>query len=416
MKEDRKSPALIREQVMKFSTKIATGLSKPLQKFVAQMVFGILAASDIKFSNIARSLQEEIRLIKTETRLSRNAKAKGVAKNVTEALIQEGAVWIKNDTVLAIDISDIAKEYAEKMEYLATVRDGSKGELTKGYWLIGVVGADVNGERLTPLRMELYSQEADDFDSENTQILNAIDQVRSALGTRGIWAIDRGGDRGTLLDGLLSRKARFVIRLIGQRNLRDERGRIRNSLTLACGMRCRETLEFVTDEQGVNRRRTVRVGYRTVRLPKREEQLTLVVIKGFGEKPMLLLTSANDKPARGILEIYLTRWKIEESFRVLKSGYHVEDIRARSYARLRNVVVLLMAAFYFLAAVLGERFELRILLQKILKKARRFFETPAFKFYALADGLFQMLFRIGFQQLKKPRFVRPNQLTLSFFS
>lgn len=414
MKEDRKSPALIRDRVMKFSATIAAGLSKPLQKFVAQMVFGILAASDIKFSNIARSLQEEIRLIKTETRLSRNAKAKGVAPNVTQALIQEGAAWIKSDTVLAIDISDIAKEYAEKMEYLATVRDGSKGELTKGYWLIGVVGADVNGERLTPLRMELYSQEADDFDSENTQILNAIDQVRSALGTRGIWAIDRGGDRGALLDGLLSRKARFVVRLTGERNLRDERGRIRNSLTMACGMRCRETLEFVTDEQGVNRRRQVRIGYRTVRLPEREEQLTLVVIKGFGEKPMLLLTPANEKKPRAILEIYLTRWKIEESFRVLKSGYHVEDIRARSYIRLRNVIVLLMAAFYFLAAVLGERFELRILLQKVLKKARRFFETPGFKFYALADGLVHMLFRIGFHQLKKPRVMRPNQLTFSF--
>ena len=140
--------------------------------------------------------------------------------------------------------------------------------------------------------------------------------------------------------------------------------------------------------------------------------MTLVVIKGFGEKPMLLLTNVPDKKPHEILEIYLTRWKIEESYRVLKSGYHVEDIRARSYVSLRNVVALLMAAFYFLAVVLGKRFELRILLAKVLKHAKRFFATPGFKFYALADGLFHMLFGIGFQPPKKPEPSGPRLLML----
>jgi Transposase DDE domain len=401
VQEERKAPAVIRNQVVQFSATIAIGLSKPLRKFVAQMLFGILASSDVKFSNIARSLNEEIRLVKTETRLSRNAKAKGIAESLTQALIREGARWIKDDTVLAIDISDIAKEYAKKMQYLGKVRDGSKGELTMGYWLLGVVGAEVSGKRLTPLFMELYSQKAEDFESENSQILNAIDQVRSSLGARGIWTIDRGGDRGTILDGLLSRSAQFVIRAMGNRDVRDGRGRRRNLAALAYGMTCPDEFEFVTDENGANRRRRVRIGCRTIRLPDHKEELTLVVIKGFGEKPMMLLCRVNDKKPHEILEIYLTRWKIEDSYRVLKSGYHIEDIRARSYNGLRNVVALLMAAFYFLAAVLGERFELRILLQKILKRARRFYGTPTFKFYALADGLFNLLHRTGFTRPHK---------------
>lgn len=416
MQPDRKSPGIIRDQVVAFSAKVSVGLSRPLQKFVAQMVFGMLAACDIKFSNIARGLHEEpkTRLVKTETRLSRNAQAQGIAESVTQSLIREGAPWIKEDTVLAIDISDITKGYAKKMQYLATVRDGSKGELSKGYWLLGVVGADVNGERLTPLFMELYSQEATEFNSENSQILGAVDQVRASAGQRGIWTIDRGGDRETLLDGLLSRQARFVIRSIGQRNLRDERGQLRGSRAMGKGMRCREVVEFVTDEHGANRRYQVRIGARTVRLPKHEEEMTLVVIKGFGKQPMLILTNVNDKQPRQILEIYLTRWKIEESFRVLKSGYHVEDIRARSYARLRNVVALLMAAFYFLAVVLGNRFELRLLLQKVLKRARRFFGTPDFKFYALADGLFDMLCRTAFERPKRSEPIGPPQLMFPF--
>jgi len=415
MKEDRRLPDVVRDQVVRFSAKLATRLKKPLQKFVGQMLFGILAAKDIKLSSIARSLQEEIKLGKTENRLSRNAQAKGLAGNLTQALIQDGAPWIKNDTVLAIDISDVAKQYAKKMEYLATVRDGSaQGELTNGYWLLGVVGADVKGDRLTPLLMDLYSQDAADFESENTQILNAIDQVRSVVAGRGIWAIDRGGDRGCLLGGLLERSCRFVVRLVGDRNLRNRQGKLRNSLTMANGIRCSEEIEIVTEDQGVSQRHRVRIGRQLVQLPKRDEWLIMVVIKGFGEKPRLLLTNVEDQSNRAILEIYLTRWKIEESYRFLKSSYHVEDIRVRSYAGLRNVVALLMAAFYFLAVVLGTRFELSILMRKVLAKVRRFFEVPEFKFYALADGLCRILFKIGLGPPKKRNTGSTSQLAFSF--
>jgi len=58
------------------------------------------------------------------------------------------------------------------------VRDGSTGEpRSNGYWLLEVLGADVEGEDLTPLYGELYYQEAMDFRSENSQILGAMDRA-----------------------------------------------------------------------------------------------------------------------------------------------------------------------------------------------------------------------------------------------
>ena len=72
---------------------------------------------------------------------------------------------------------------------------------SNGYWLLEVLGTDVEGEDLTPLYGEVYSQEARDFRSENSQILGAMDTVMEGVGTRGIWAIDRRGDRGILLKG-----------------------------------------------------------------------------------------------------------------------------------------------------------------------------------------------------------------------
>ena len=52
---------------------------------------------------------------------------------------------ICEDTVLAPDLSGIRKEYARKMEHLATVWDGSTGETHAGYWLVDVTAAEVNG-------------------------------------------------------------------------------------------------------------------------------------------------------------------------------------------------------------------------------------------------------------------------------
>ena len=67
--QDSKLRSRLKAQLTKFSTELCDGLSRPQEKFVAQMLFGIQASHDVKLSNIARSLKEEIPLIKTEDRL-----------------------------------------------------------------------------------------------------------------------------------------------------------------------------------------------------------------------------------------------------------------------------------------------------------------------------------------------------------
>ena len=62
----------IKRDLSKFSEKISKGLTKPKSKFVAQMLYGILAGNKVHLSEIARSLYEEITLKKTIERLSRN--------------------------------------------------------------------------------------------------------------------------------------------------------------------------------------------------------------------------------------------------------------------------------------------------------------------------------------------------------
>ena len=64
----------LKAQLTKFAAELCRDLSKPLGKFVTQMLFGIQASQDVKLSNICRTLGEAIPLIRTEKRLSRNLK------------------------------------------------------------------------------------------------------------------------------------------------------------------------------------------------------------------------------------------------------------------------------------------------------------------------------------------------------
>lgn len=389
--QDSKLRSRLKAQLTKFSSELCEGFSRPLEKFVGHMLFGIQASQDVKLSNIARSLKEEIPLIKTEDRLSRNLKAVEL-EQLTGQLAKMASQRVEANTVLCLDLSDIRKEYAKKMEYLAPVHDGSTGEVHAGYWLCDITGAEVNGSEIVPLYQKLYSAEAQEFLSENAEVLAGVDLVRTHTQGRGIWAVDRGGDRKKLLEPLLDRHERFVIRSTGKRFVVDRKNIKRSVAELGAQCRLRHRARIIKIQDGQEKTYDLRYGVEPIRLAGRNERLQLVVVAGFGEEPMLLLTNALDGARDSqslwwIAQIYLTRWKIEETFRFIKQSYNLEDIRVLKYQRLKNLVVLVTAAAYFAATFLGQKMKLRILCEKLLIISQRFFGIPPFRFYALADGI-----------------------------
>jgi hypothetical protein len=395
--QDNKIRSRLKAQLTKFTSQLGEGLSQPLQKFVGEMLFGIQASQGVKLSNVARSLEEDIPLIKTEDRLSRNLKAKELESHLGPRLASLASRRVEANAVLCLDLSDVRKEYAEKMEYLDQVWDGSEGEVHAGYWLASVTAAEVQGNEITPLYQTLFSARAQDFISENAEILTAVDQVRAHTRGRGIWAVDRGGDRRKLLEPLLERRERFVIRSTGQRMVLDRRGHRVTVHHLGACCRLRYQARVIKIEKGEEKVYQLRYGAEPIRLPGREEKLHLVVVAGFGQEPLLLLTNllgVRDSPSLWwVVEIYLTRWKIEETFRFVKQSYHLEDIRVLRYQRLKNLVLLVTAAAYFAATFLGQRLKLKILCEKLLIISQRFFGIPPFRFYALADGIKKILSR-----------------------
>ncbi len=111
------------------------------------MLFGIQASQGVKLSSIARSLEEGIALIKTEDRLSRHLKAKALESHLRSRLVRMGSRRMEANTVLCLDLSIVRKEYAEKMECLDRVWDGSQGEVYQGPWLCSVTGGGSTRQR-----------------------------------------------------------------------------------------------------------------------------------------------------------------------------------------------------------------------------------------------------------------------------
>ncbi len=77
---------------------------------------------------------------------------------------------VGQDTLLIIDPSDLSKKYAKKMEYLATVHDGSAHDLAQGYWTLHIAGCGVDSDGIIPLYQRLWSADAPGFTSENDEI------------------------------------------------------------------------------------------------------------------------------------------------------------------------------------------------------------------------------------------------------
>ena len=300
--------------------------------------------------------------------------------------------------MIVVDPTDIRKPYAKSMPYLGKVRDGSTGEIVNGYWGCVAVACEPERRRVIPLHQQLWSCSAPGFKSENEQIMSVVDTISEAVGKRGVYVIDRGGDRNTLYYPLLERKLRFIIRLVGTRDLVFHGSRQEaRQVGAGCLMSFKDTI--IKEDRDGERRYDLEYGFRPVNLPDRDEQLYLVVVKGFGAEPLLLLTAVALTHSRRslwfIVRGYLTRWMVEETIRFIKQSYHLEDVRVLNYQRLKNLMALLLAAAYFSAVWLGETLKLAVLCTRVARVAKRFFGVPDFHYYALADGISVLLSKLG---------------------
>ena len=407
----------LRGKITRFSGILSQDLDKTAKRFVREAVYGIMASQSVMLTEIGRRLESHVSLKKIEERLSRQLIKYRIWGCIHQRILSLACNRVKDKTLLILDLSDVKKKYAEKMEYLAKVHDGSEdGEIVDGYWTNQVIATEVGSNEIIPLHMSLYSQKSPDFISENDEILAAIDQVGEAVQNRGIWVIDRGADRDAIFEPLLKKNRNFIIRMVGTRDL-IYRGEIVRSLWLAysCKLPYQKSIMKIVDGEEVMF--NLSFGHVKVQLPDMDTPLNMVVVRGLSTRPMMLLTTleirTGQKDVWFIVQAYLRRWGVEETIRFIKQTYDLENIRVLRYTRLQNMMALLLAVFYFAAVILDQNQKLTIMTGYILKSAKRVFGIPDFKYYALGDGLSNIFSRFP-GQLKKQEEIPHPQLNFGF--
>jgi hypothetical protein len=407
----------LRSKITRFSGILSQDLDKTAQRFVREAIYGIMASQSVMLTEIGRQLESPVSMKKIEERFSRQLIKSRIWGCLHHRILSLASNRVKDKTLLILDLSDVKKKYAEKMEYLAKVHDGSEdGDIVDGYWTNQVIATEVGSNEITPLHMSLYSQNSPDFTSENDEILAAIDQVGEAVQGRGIWVIDRGADRDAIFEPLLNKNRDFIIRMVGTRDLIYQEETVRSLwLAFACRLPYQKSIVKIIDGKEVMF--NLSFGHVKVQLPDMDTPLNMVVVRGISSKPMMLLTTLDlgvgQKDVWFVVQAYLKRWSVEETIRFIKQTYDLENIRVLRYARLQNMMALLLAVFYFVAVILDQNQKLTIMAGHILKSAKRVFGIPDFKYYALGDGLSNIFSRFP-GQLQKQVDIPQTQLSFGF--
>jgi len=383
----------LKAQIRHFSDWLSMGFPGSLSRMVSEVLYGLCRGGDIKLTVICRCLKGRAKLSNAVERVSRNLSRRDFSRTINRRLLASGSCRIGQDTLLIVDQSDIQKPYARSMEHLGRVRDGSTGKLGSGYWNLNIVATDVDSRDVFPLWGELYSIGSPTCGGENAVITHAFRDFSDELAGRGIWVMDRGFDRVRIFKELLGLRQRFVVRLVGNRSLFWRRG---SDSANAVSVAMRFKAEVVRRRNGHERREKIVFGSALVRLPGFQEQLRLVKVRFEGGGTLMLLTNLEIRGTlREVLwtvKAYFSRWRVEETIRFVKQSYKLEDIRLRNYNGLRNMMALVTACANFVSLTLGLRTKLTILTRKLLDASERVAGViKNFKYYAIADGLKQIL-------------------------
>jgi len=193
----------VRRRLYCFARRVASWVSDGRrQRFLEQMVVGLVISGHVHLTKIARSLGSGSNNVHAdEKRLSRNLDSEHWSmRPVMEGLLGWSAGMVGEETLIVADLTDIAKYYARHLEGLGRVRDGSDPEkrTAPGYMLFEAY-VRVRRWQLFPLAIEPLQTYGGAPTSENEEILAHFWRIHEAAGKRGTWVLDRGFDRRELM-------------------------------------------------------------------------------------------------------------------------------------------------------------------------------------------------------------------------
>ena len=370
--------------------------SKPCTEAVKTMFASVLTRSSTLVKELSAPLRADngkLEVKRVQEMVSRWLWNYDLDKRLNPYLLDSSAGLVGDRTTLAIDFSDISKEFGGTgMEGMEEGWDGSRGCVAMGHDFISVsiVGAD-HREALP-----VYVKLGKGRHQKEELLYTAIASVMERTGGLGWLVVDRGMDDARFVHAMKRDGRTAVIRIKDMKrdvfgngrtidasladldfrktHLNTYRGAMRSEVRCAVGV-----MQYCADPHSKN-------------APVRRTRL-LVVESRFDRKSIYLYVvcpdSVIDDPALAweyavhAAQAYCDRWQIETSFQTVKQEFRLEEARVRKFRRLVNIFDLCILAYVFMIRFLRDSKRFR----KIVKVLGDNVETLAFRTHSLLCGI-----------------------------
>jgi hypothetical protein len=341
----------------------ARGIARPFtdsrgRGFVTDMLTGLVAAGHVHLTAVARGISRGAgNTHADEKRLSRHLGSEHRdASPVAAELLRRSAGLATDDTLIVGDTTDLAKYYANHLEGLGRVHDGSDpdGRTAPGYCVFEA-DARVGRWQLFRLVVEPLKVYAGAATGENRELLGHMLRVHEATGEKGTWLLDRGLDRPELFGPAVGHGVAFVARQRGDRTVRTADGRDVSVDALVAERVCPRPHRW--PHGGVS------VAVEVWPPEVGPDPFLLVVgwrVPGSERPPVLLVSPKARRPGRAgkwFVRAYHRRWGVEDATRGIKQQFAAEAFLVRSWVAIRRLLWLAAWAFRWLNLWGGGGFE-----------------------------------------------------------
>jgi hypothetical protein len=373
-------------QAMALIAGFGAELGRPEQKFLSDLILGILCSQSCLLSEITRAIASSEDLKTVYKRLDINL-GKYDLHRAYEKAQRRMISKLDESYLLIFDPSEIVKPYGKKMEGLHKVRDGSAPPrlvwdrkqnkykrtpvLAPGYPLRVAIALATSGD-IVPLELSLYSVASENFLSENDEHIQPLTSLLIRANLKPTLVLDRGFDCYAMIRHFCELNQKFIIRLKSNRKYKlpgaltnpDVDNFSREEMIKKHSFLKTKAVVTYT-KKGITQSYLFDFTASHVQLlPEHKKKnairnsddldlLTLVRVrihKDKGTPVLYLLTNARPTTAEDLEKIgraYIARWNIEEYIRFLKQHFEVEGFLVRDLSRMKN----LMKAVYIATVV-----------------------------------------------------------------
>ncbi|MGI9272597.1 MAG: hypothetical protein ACR2QT_12535 [Woeseiaceae bacterium] len=333
-------------------------------KFVRDMLVGIQRTRSVNLTDIAKGLNEDIRLHATHKRLSRNLDDPELAASLSDRLLRMGAEGVRRNTRLIVHLYELNKKYARKVEYLP--EPGLHSDA--GFKVCEILASDPESETYTPLLANVWSDKVPGFVSDAEEVKKTLRRVARATDNKGLFYFDDHSLSGEFLKSIIVEPGlNYLAMMTGTEMdvMYKNESISMNTLTESVQTPYGRTMFKLIPEgaSGVSKNTDIDVflhaGALAIRLPDMDRNLRLIALKAknrfVGEIASPMITTETNLRSRkalmGMVESFLSVQDVVLTHQALRDSFDPSSFRVLTYDRLQLLMALLQGVIHYEVAL-----------------------------------------------------------------